>query len=90
MLYVKMYAQHILLLWTPRMFWVLLFVGQDQLGEIYLTYSHIWGSQNSLGKKMHYIFGILRPLQINHVCENFHPHGSVQKFLAATLIDVTH
>ena len=24
---------------------------------------------------MHYIFGIFRPFQINHVCENFHPHG---------------
>ena len=53
----------------------LLFVGQDQLGEDYLTYCHIWGSQNTLGKNMHYIFRIFRPLQINHVCDNFHPHG---------------
>ena len=30
----------------------LLFVGQDQLGENYLTYSHIWGSKNTLGKKI--------------------------------------
>ena len=29
----------------------LLFVGQDQLGENYLTYSGIWASQNTLGKK---------------------------------------
>ena len=29
----------------------LLLVGQDQLGENYLTHSHIWGSQNTLGKK---------------------------------------
>ena len=29
----------------------LLFVGQNQLGENYLTYSHVWGSQNTLGKK---------------------------------------
>ena len=29
----------------------LLFVGQDQLGEDCLTYSHIWESQNTLGKK---------------------------------------
>ena len=29
----------------------LLFVGQDQLGEDYLIYSHIWGSHNTLGKK---------------------------------------
>ena len=29
----------------------LLFVGQDQLGEDYLTYSHIWGSQNTLSKE---------------------------------------
>ena len=28
-----------------------LFVGQDQLGENYLTYSHTWGSKNTLGKK---------------------------------------
>ena len=28
-----------------------MFVGQDQLGEDCLTYSHIWGSQNTLGKK---------------------------------------
>ena len=28
----------------------LLFVGQDQLGENYLTYSHIWGTQTTLGK----------------------------------------
>ena len=53
----------------------LLFVGQDQLGENCLTYSHIWGSQNTLGKDMRYIFGIFRPLQINHVCENSRPHG---------------
>ena len=25
---------------------------------------------------MHYIFGIFRPLQINHVCDNFRPHGN--------------
>ena len=25
---------------------------------------------------MHYIFGILQPLQINHVCDNFRPHGN--------------
>ena len=24
---------------------------------------------------MHYIFGMLRPLQINHICDNFRPHG---------------
>ena len=24
---------------------------------------------------MHYIFGIFKPLQINHVCERFRPHG---------------
>ena len=29
----------------------LMFVGQDQVGENYLTYSHIWGSRNTLGKK---------------------------------------
>ena len=29
----------------------LLFVGQSQLGENYLIYSHIWGPQNTLGKK---------------------------------------
>ena len=34
------------------------FVLQNQLGENYLTYSHIWGPQNTLGKKMHYIFGV--------------------------------
>ena len=28
----------------------LLFVGQDQLGENYQTYSHNWGLQNTLGK----------------------------------------
>ena len=29
----------------------LLFAGQDQLGENYLTYSQIWGAKNTLGKK---------------------------------------
>ena len=53
----------------------LLFAGQDQLGEGYLTYSHIWGSTNTLGKNMHYTFMIFRLLQIDHVCEYFHPHG---------------
>ena len=24
---------------------------------------------------MHHVFGIFRPLRINHVCDNFHPHG---------------
>ena len=45
-------------------------------GRGYLTYSHIWGSRNTLGKNMHYIFRIFKPLQINHVCDNFHPHGT--------------
>ena len=57
----------------------LLFAGQNQLGENYLTYSHIWGSQNTFGKKNAYIFGIVRPLQINHVCDNFRPHGTFAK-----------
>ena len=29
----------------------LLFVGQDQLGENYRTYSQSWGSKNTLGRK---------------------------------------
>ena len=30
---------------------------------------------------MHYIFVIFRPLQINHVCDNFRAHGvSVMSF----------
>ena len=34
------------------------------------------GSQNTLGKENAFlIFGIFRPLQINHVCDNFRPHG---------------
>ena len=28
----------------------LLFLGQDQLGENYLTFSYLWGSQITLGK----------------------------------------
>ena len=56
----------------------LLFVGQSPPGENYLTYSHIWASQNTLGKKMHYIFGTFRPLQINHVCDN-PAHQTIQK-----------
>ena len=28
----------------------LLFVGQDQMGENYLTHSHIWGPKNTLGE----------------------------------------
>ena len=62
-----------------------LFVGQNQLGENYLTYSHIWGSQNTLGKNMHYIFGIFGPLQIKHACDNFRLHGYSQKNISATL-----
>ena len=54
----------------------LLFVGQDRLGEDYQTYSHIWGPENTLGKNIHYIFGIFKPHQINHVCDNFRPHGN--------------
>ena len=53
----------------------LLFVGRNQLGENYLTYSRIWGSQNTLSKITHYIFGTFRPLQTNHVCDNFRAHG---------------
>ena len=52
----------------------LLFVGQHQLGENYLTYSHLWGSQNTLGKNMHYILRIVSPLRIDHVRDNFRPH----------------
>ena len=37
------------------------------------------GSKNALGEQLHYIFGIFRPLQINHVCDNFRPHGSSRK-----------
>ena len=33
---------------------------------------------------MHYMFGKLRPLQINHVYDNFRPHG-ILYFYAARL-----
>ena len=39
----------------------LLFVGQNQLGDNYLMYSHIWGSQNTLGKKCITHSGYCRP-----------------------------
>ena len=54
----------------------LLFVGQDQLGDNYLTNSHTWVSQNILGK-----FGIFRPLHTNHVWEHFRTHGITEKIL---------
>ena len=57
----------------------LLFVGQDQLGENYLIYSHVWGPRILYVKTMHHIFGIFRPLQINHVCEIFRLLGIVDK-----------
>ena len=53
-----------------------MFVGQDHLGEDYLTYSHIWGSQNTLGKKYALHIQDIQALQINHVCDNFRPHGT--------------
>ena len=53
----------------------LLFVGQDQLGQNYLTYSHIRGSQNTLGKKYALHIRDVQALRINHVCDNFRPHG---------------
>ena len=49
----------------------LFFAGRDQLGENYLTYFHIWGSRILWVRNMHYMFGIFRPLQTNHVCDNF-------------------
>ena len=49
----------------------LLFVEQDQLGENYLTHSHIWGARILLVESIHYILGIFRPLPLNHVYENF-------------------
>ena len=53
----------------------LLFVGQDCLGENYLTYSDIWCPRILLVKNMHYLFRIFRPLRINHICEDFRPHS---------------
>ena len=49
----KMHNIFLLYLWTTRIFLgnFLLFVGQGELGENYLTYSHIWGPQNAWGKK---------------------------------------
>ena len=48
----------------------LLFVGQDQLGENCLAIFPYWGSQSTLRKKMHYIFG---------------EHGSSKQIMYATI-----
>ena len=42
---------HDMLLYCGQPAYLGIFSTQDQLGENYLTYSHIWGSQNTLGKK---------------------------------------
>ena len=53
----------------------LMFVGQDQLGENYQTHSHVWGSKNTLGKKICITYwGYSGPSEKNHVYENFRPH----------------
>ena len=56
----------------------LLFVGQDQLGENYLTYSHNWGPriQNTLGKK--YAFHI-RDIQVS-------PNKSCMRKISARMV----
>ena len=55
-------------------YFFLLFAGQDQLGENYLTYFfHIWGSRILWVKNMHYIFGTFQVPPINHVCDKFPP-----------------
>ena len=54
----------------------LLFIEQDQLGENYLTYSRLWGSQNTLGKKYALHIRDIQAPPINHVCDNFRPHGT--------------
>ena len=43
-------------------------------GRICLTYSDMWGSWNTLGETMHYIFGIFRPLRRDHACDNVRAH----------------
>ena len=50
----------------------LLFVGQDQLGENYLTYSRVWGVPEYIMFKCITFSGYSSPsrLQKNHVCEN--------------------
>ena len=65
----------------------LLFIGQDQFGEELLNIFTYLGSQKNLCKHMHYMFGLFWPLQINHVCEDFPPHGVARGGfqLAATL-----
>ena len=47
------------------------------MGENYLTYSHIWGPKNTLGRKYALHIRNIHAPQINHVCDNFRPHGRV-------------
>ena len=40
-------------------------------------FQYLGGSKNSRDRNIHYMFGIFRPLQINHVCAHFRPHGKL-------------
>ena len=63
------------ILGAPNTLGNFLFAEKHRLGENLPHIFRYLGSRNTLDTKMYYIFGIFRPLRINHVCGNFRPHG---------------
>ena len=46
--------------------------------ELPITYSHFWGSHNTLGKKYALHIQDIQAPPIYHVCDNFRPHGTLR------------
>ena len=67
------------MLGAPNTLGNFLFAEKHRLGENLPNIFRYTGVLKYYRQKMHYIFGIFRPLRINNVCDNFRPHGNCAK-----------
>ena len=79
MLYVKKCVTHSCILGAPNTLGNFLFAEKHRVGENLPNIFRYLGVPEYF--KKHYIFGMFRPLRINHVCGTFRPHGIISPWI---------